>query len=90
MMKPTNGAGMIDCTTAMRQLWDYLDTELTPERMEAVRRHIASCSECLPHHDFERTFLNALAATREPERNAPPTLKARILGALKAAGYSPR
>jgi anti-sigma factor (TIGR02949 family) len=79
---------MIDCKTAMQQLWDYLDVELTADRMEAVRRHLDSCSACLPHHDFAKTFLAALAATRSQSAGASPALKQRVLERLKDAGYS--
>ncbi|MDF2772664.1 MAG: putative zinc-finger, partial [Geminicoccaceae bacterium] len=41
----------LDCRTAVQQLWDYLDHELTPERMAEVRRHLERCGQCLPHHD---------------------------------------
>ena len=30
----------IDCRSAVQKLWDYLDEELTPERMDAVREHL--------------------------------------------------
>ena len=42
-MKP-----MLDCDSVMRQLWDYLDGELTEDRMEAIRAHLAMCSRCMP------------------------------------------
>ena len=28
---------MIDCDGVMRQLWDYLDGELSDDKMEAIR-----------------------------------------------------
>jgi anti-sigma factor RsiW len=55
----------IDCLTAVRQLWDFLDDELTDERMAMVRQHLAQCRRCLPHHDFAKLFLQAVRATRE-------------------------
>lgn len=77
-----------DCERAMRQLWDYLDEELTDERMSDVREHLMSCSRCLPHHDFERAFLQALASTRG-DHVMPPELRGRVLGALRQAGFAP-
>lgn len=77
-----------DCERAMRQLWDYLDEELTNERMSDVREHLMSCSRCLPHHDFERAFLQALASTRG-DHVMPPELRGRVLGALRQAGFAP-
>jgi hypothetical protein len=34
----------IDCQTAVRQLWDYLDEELDDQRMGEVKRHLDSCN----------------------------------------------
>lgn len=78
----------LDCDRAMRQLFDYLDEELTDERMREVREHLTSCSRCLPHHDFERAFLQALASTREG-RAAPTELRGRVLELLRRAGFAP-
>lgn len=52
---------MLDCNAVMRQLWDFLDEELTPDRMDAIREHLALCRPCQSHMDFERAFLDALA-----------------------------
>lgn len=78
----------IDCRTAVQQLWDYLDEELTPERMDAVRQHLERCGRCLPHHDYARVFLAALAAAREGEARAPDTLRLRVMESLRAAGLN--
>ncbi len=76
----------IDCLTAVRQLWDYLDEELSEERMAAVRHHLARCERCLPHHDFSRRFLEALHETRK-ERVMPPELRLRVMERLTEAGF---
>ena len=78
----------IDCVAAMRQLWDYLDGELTPSRESAIRAHLARCASCYPHFDFEKAFLQALAATRS-DRCAPISLRTRVVDALCAAGFVP-
>lgn len=78
----------VDCRAAMQQLWDFLDSELTDERMAAVRMHLQSCRGCLPHHDFARTFLETLAATRgSPEGCCPPRVRAKVLEKLRREGY---
>ena len=77
----------VDCTAAMRQLWDYLDEELNTERMGKVREHLESCQRCWPHHDFERAFLDALARTRS-ERLMPDELRRRVLASLEGEGYT--
>ena len=77
----------IDCRTAVQKLWDYLDEELTPERMDEVRRHLERCGKCLPHHEYGRAFLAALASAREDEARAPETLRHRVMESLRAAGF---
>ncbi len=77
----------LDCRTAVQQLWDYLDHELTPERMAEVRRHLERCGQCLPHHDYGRTFLSALSEARENDVKAPDLLRRRVLDSLRAAGF---
>jgi anti-sigma factor (TIGR02949 family) len=81
-MKP-----MLDCDAVMRQLWDYLDDELTPERMEAIREHLKVCKRCQPHAHFERTFLSALSRVRR-EHSDPLAVAQRVRAALVARGFS--
>jgi anti-sigma factor (TIGR02949 family) len=78
----------INCAEAMRQLWDYLDAELTLERMGEVQRHLEKCAPCLQHSRFEARFLEALAASREA-RSCPREVRERVLATLKAAGFAP-
>ena len=79
----------IDCRTAIRQLWDYLDGELDDRRMSEVRHHIETCQSCLPHAEFGRRFLDALHAVRA-SNVMPPDVRSQVVAALEAAGYSPR
>ncbi len=79
-------AEKMDCTAAMRQLWDYLDGELTEERMAAVRAHLDRCGGCLPYADFERAFLEALSGCKSKEC-APEALRRRIFERLREAGF---
>jgi mycothiol system anti-sigma-R factor len=78
----------IDCRMAVQKLWDYLDEELTPERMTDMRHHLEECGDCLPHHDFARVFLAALSTARESEARAPDALRHRVMETLRAAGLS--
>lgn len=80
-------AGMptLDCETVMRQLWDYLDGELTPDRMAAMRAHIELCKRCHPQYEFERAFLDAVAATARAHSD-PDRLRQKLAAALKARG----
>jgi anti-sigma factor (TIGR02949 family) len=78
----------VDCGAAIRQLWDYLDGELTAERMEGIRRHLESCDACLPHADFARRFLDELHGLRPAERQAPDEVRAKVRAALVGAGLT--
>lgn len=79
---------MINCDEVMRQLWDYLDGELTRERVEAIEAHLAMCERCLPHAEFERAFLRAVAQVRREPADASG-LAARVRQALEAVGFRP-
>ena len=50
-------AARIDCQSAIKELWDYLDDELPAERTAQIRAHLASCTGCETHVQFCRAFL---------------------------------
>jgi anti-sigma factor (TIGR02949 family) len=76
----------MDCLDVVRQLWDFLDGELTDEKMDEIRAHVAACRDCYPHYDFERAFLEAVAATRR-EQPAPNMVRRKVLAKLRSAGF---
>ncbi len=55
---------MVSCRELIEQLWDYLDGELPPERMQELAAHLAECARCYPKYQFEFAFLEALARQR--------------------------
>jgi anti-sigma factor (TIGR02949 family) len=71
----------LDCQAAMRQLWDYLDQELTAHHMRLIREHLEACAECHPHADFAARFLEAIRHTREDVR-LPEPLRERVCRAI--------
>ncbi len=77
----------IDCRTAVRQLWDYLDQELNDELMVEVRQHLGICKDCLAHAEFDQRFLEALGQARE-RHLIPPALRTQVVAALTAAGLA--
>ncbi len=81
----THAHEMLDCEAVMQQLWDYLDDELSPDRMAAIREHLAMCARCYPQYEFERSFLTAL--DRAQQQHSDPTgLRNRVADALRAEG----
>lgn len=74
--------GMLDCESVMRQLWDYLDRQLTPETMAAIEGHLDKCQQCRPQAEFRRAFERAVSAARE-DAGDTRALHARIRRALE-------
>lgn len=79
--------GMIDCHAVMRQLWAYLDGDLTADRIVAIEEHLAMCKRCYPQHQFERTFLEQIGRVRR-EHSDLGALRARLVAALTAEGFA--
>ena len=77
----------MDCEQVVKALWDYLDGELTEQRMTEVRAHLKACKGCFPHFDFERAFLEALAKSKE-EQAAPDELRRKVVAKLRKAGLA--
>ena len=80
-MKP-----MIDCDQVARQLWDFLDGELSPERLAELDAHIKMCGHCSSHVAFEQSFKAALQAARG-EQMASASLSDRVRAALRQDGF---
>ncbi len=74
----------IDCRAAMRQLYDYLDAELSEESMLMIREHLQSCAPCFAHATFEQDLLAVLASGWQ-NVTASAELRARIKAHLQAA-----
>ena|SRR5579871_2267134 len=80
--------GGIDCRTALEQLWEYLDGELGPDRMEAVRTHVALCAKCYPQYDFEKAFLDAVRNCRQSQCISHK-MRGKLMDALGKLGFNP-
>ncbi len=78
---------MLNCEEVMKQLWDYLDEELTPDRMKQIEAHVHMCERCSPQVAFERSFLRALAEART-RINDERSLRERVIQQLRTLGYS--
>ena len=79
--------GPIDCRSAMMQLYDYLDGELSPERMALIRAHLDDCRPCYAHAQFERDLL-AIISGGWKDVAASKSLRERIQANLRNAGFS--
>ncbi len=74
---------MMDCEAVMRKLWDFLDHELTPARMEAIEAHMHACQKCQPHLAFRDVFHRAVTGASEDVGDTT-ALAARVRRALRA------
>ena len=74
----------VDCTAAMRQLWDYLDGEIDAATWDAITIHLATCTGCRSHVEFARSFLTKVETS--PVWSADVSaLKDRVIAALREA-----
>ncbi len=75
------------CETVVRQLWQYLDGTVPPEKREIVAAHLEVCVRCASHYEFAQAFLVAVAASpvHGPGDGA---LRARVVGALAREGFT--
>ncbi len=77
---------LIDCETAARALYDYLDGRLPTATMGAVHHHIEICRACAGHFAFARRVLELVPAAL-PLGDESHALRLRIVGSLNAEGY---
>lgn len=73
-----------DCNDTLRELYSFLDGELTDETREHIRHHLDDCSPCLAAFDFQ-------AELRQVVKNrccdqVPTSLRDRIAQAIEAEG----
>jgi mycothiol system anti-sigma-R factor len=74
----------IDCREAMRQLYDYLDAELSERSMQLIREHLERCAPCYAHAAFERDLL-AVLASGWSQVAASDQLRLRIRASIAAS-----
>ncbi len=71
----------MDCEETIRQVYFYLDGELTAFRRWQITRHLNRCPPCQHGFDFEME-LRQVVARRCRTDEVPPELKARIAEAI--------
>ena len=70
-----------NCNDALRELYEFLDGELTDERKALIKDHLAGCNPCLEAFDFEAE-VRILVSTKCREE-APDALRQRVIDALR-------
>ena len=69
-----------DCEDAIRELYTFLDGELTDARRASIRGHLDGCHPCLEAFDFEAEL--RMVVSHHCRETVPEPLKQRIASLL--------
>ncbi len=84
MTRPTAVSGKKDCEETIRQVYPYLDGELTVWKRQIIGRHLDECEPCAQGYEFEVELRQVIASRCHDE--VPESLRMRIADFL---GLSP-
>jgi mycothiol system anti-sigma-R factor len=73
-----------DCNETLRELYLYLDGQLTEDDRVHIQQHLDDCSPCLEAYDFEAELRLVVRSRCVDE--VPESLRARIARALEREG----
>lgn len=76
-------ASRVDCDQAVRELYHYLDGELTEERRHEIEVHLDRCGTCADAAGFEAELRSVIA--NRCRDHVPEALIARVAGAIEEA-----
>ena len=76
-----------DCKDAIRELYTFLDGELTDARREAISGHLDGCHPCLEAFEFEAEL--RLVVSHHCRATVPEALKERIATLIAHDGGEP-
>jgi anti-sigma factor (TIGR02949 family) len=68
---------MADCDDTLRELYTYLDGELTSQTHDAIDSHLNGCMDCLQVYDFQAE-LRTVIARKAREQQVPPSLLRKV------------
>lgn len=67
---------IIDCEEALRQLFNYLDLELSGESQREMQQHLERCRTCFSRLEFEKRLKTHVGELRS--ESVPAELQQRI------------
>ncbi len=67
---------MIDCSTAVRQLWVFIEQEITSEDKAKMEEHLAFCKRCCGEVEFAEEMRDVLKGAAKP--GVPDDAAARL------------
>ncbi len=77
-----------DCGVALRELYGFLDGELTAARVSVIRSHLDHCGGCLEAFDFEAELRAAVATCCRGDA-VPEGLRSKVLAAIEEGDGHP-
>lgn len=66
-----------DCSETLREVYPFIDDELSEEAHASIRHHLDGCSDCLGAFDFEAELKSVIAQKCQTDE-MPPGLIERI------------
>lgn len=73
-----------DCNETLKELYGFLDGQLSDDDREHIRHHLDDCSPCLEAFDFEAEVRRIVADRCRDQ--CPEALRARIQSAIDGSG----
>ena len=70
-----------ECQKALRELYIYLDGQLTIERRTTIKAHIEYCSPCMESYTFEAELKQVVALRCQEE--VPQALRMKVFEAIQ-------
>lgn len=75
---------MADCNETLRELYLFLDGQLTEADVAHIRQHLEECSPCWAAYDFEAELREVIR--HRCTDSVPDALRARIASAIEREG----
>jgi mycothiol system anti-sigma-R factor len=76
-----NDLGEGECAESLKELYTFLDGELTIERRTHIRQHLDGCQNCYEAFDFEAELRIVVSTKCRDE--VPDELRSRVADALR-------
>jgi mycothiol system anti-sigma-R factor len=76
-----------DCSETLRELYTFLDGELTMERRARISGHLHGCNDCLEAFDFEAELKAVISMRCRDE--VPQSLRQRVAAAVAELSGEP-
>ncbi|MGJ3509161.1 mycothiol system anti-sigma-R factor [Enemella sp. A6] len=76
----------IDCTAALRKMFEFLDSEMAELDADEVRHHLNVCAECLDEFDYQMAV--RAVVQRSCRCEAPADLRDRVVASLRITTIS--